>query len=162
MHKFDLRIAENGHCTLSCSESPFGCKIDWYKDMKLLNTSYRNNMADKREEPHITIDLFDTLYILHATKNEEGNYTCTIDNVKAREYSIKVVSMAKMLNQDFIRYSIYLGFILSLTFTCYCAGLCVAWHRRTSFADPMNLNYGKKFHNGGNCERETLLNKDYY
>lgn len=60
---------------------------------------------------------------------------------------------------DFIRYSIYLGFVLSLTFTCYCAGLCVAWHRRASFADPLNINYAKKFSNTdtNDCECEALI-----
>lgn len=68
-------------------------------------------MANKKEEPHITIDSLDTLYILYATKNEEGNYTCTVDNVKACEYFIKVVSMAKMLNQGRLYASIILYYI---------------------------------------------------
>lgn len=62
---------------------------------------------------------------------------------------------------DFIRYSIYLGFVLSLTVTCYCAGLCVAWHRRASFADPYNLNYKhfKKKSDFVDNESESLLNE---
>lgn len=58
----------------------------------------RNNMADKKGEPHITIDEH-FLYILHATKQEEGNYMCTVNDIKSREYFVTVVSMAKILNQ---------------------------------------------------------------
>lgn len=55
-------------------------------------------MADKKGEPHITIDEH-FLYILHATKREEGNYMCTVNDIKSREYFVTVVSMAKILNQ---------------------------------------------------------------
>lgn len=34
---------------------------------------------------------------------------------------------------EFLRHMAYLGFIFSLTFTCYCAGLCVAWRQRHCF-----------------------------
>ncbi|CAH0397545.1 unnamed protein product [Chilo suppressalis] len=138
-----VQMAENGHIALTCTVGGTSPRIKWYKDNNLLNNSYRNNMANK-EEPHLTIDIYNTLYILRATRGEEGNYYCTMNNIKIRKYTIKIVSMAKIHNQDFIRYSIYLGFILSLTFTCYCAGLCVAWHRRGSFADPHNLQYNIK------------------
>ncbi|KAF2901530.1 hypothetical protein ILUMI_04651 [Ignelater luminosus] len=33
----------------------------------------------------------------------------------------------------FFRHMIYLAFVLSLTFTCYCAGLFVTWKKRHTF-----------------------------
>lgn len=40
---------------------------------------------------------------------------------------------------EFVRYSIYLCFVLTISLVCYCTGICVAWNRRSSFADPLNL-----------------------
>lgn len=56
-------------------------------------------MAEKKGEPNIYIDAYNSLYILHASKKEEGTYSCTVNGIKTREYFVTVVSMAKILNQ---------------------------------------------------------------
>lgn len=133
--KMSTHIAEHGHITLSCPEVTLDSKVEWYKNKQLLNSSYRNNI-DSEEEPHLTIDSFNTLYILQATKHEEAIYSCNVDGEKMQKFDVKVVSKSRILNHEFIRYSIYLAFVLSLTLSCYCTGMCVAWHRKSSFADP--------------------------
>lgn len=55
-------------------------------------------MADTENEPHLTIDSYNSLYILHATKNEEGIYTCFVDDKKVQKYSLRIVSKSKLLN----------------------------------------------------------------
>ncbi|XP_013135154.1 PREDICTED: uncharacterized protein LOC106100709 isoform X1 [Papilio polytes] len=133
-------VGENGHLTLNCPEVTMESKVEWYKNNEKLNSSFRNNMAETEKEPHLTIDAYNSLYILQATKEEEGIYTCYVDGKPYQSYCVKVVSKSKLLNQEFFRYSIYLGFVLSLTITCYCAGICVAWHQRNYFADPLYLS----------------------
>lgn len=62
------------------------------------------------EEPHITIDAFNSLYILHATKKEEAVYSCTVDGEKIQKFDIRVVSKSKLLNQGNLNALIrYLG-----------------------------------------------------
>ncbi|KAG7305463.1 hypothetical protein JYU34_009532 [Plutella xylostella] len=136
-YKVTKHIGENSHMILTCPEVGSESTVEWYKNDDQLNSSFRDNMADAETEPCITIDPYNSLYILHATKNEEACYSCVVDGVKMKKFNVIVVSKSKILNQEFIRYSIYLGFVLSLTLTCYCAGICVAWHRRSSFADPL-------------------------
>lgn len=139
-------------------------------------------MAQSVNEPHLTIDAYNALYILHATKTNEGVYSCIVDGKTIQNFSVKVDPKYKFLNQgilfymyilhtytiyfscifalkffftDFIRHSMYLGFVLSLTMTCYCAGICVAWQRRASFADPLNLMRRKR--NYSLDERKRLI-----
>ncbi|XP_032512014.2 uncharacterized protein LOC116766306 isoform X2 [Danaus plexippus] len=137
----DLKhICENDHLNLICPDIEIWSQIQWFKDNVLLNSTFRNNIADSDEEPHLTIDSYGTLYILHATKNEEAIYSCIVNGENMLLCDVRVVSKSRLLNREFIRYSIYLGFVLSLTLSCYCAGILVAWHRRSSFADPFYLN----------------------
>lgn len=38
----NMQIAENGHCTLICTEGALiGSKIKWFKDKETLNSTYR-------------------------------------------------------------------------------------------------------------------------
>lgn len=67
-------------------------------DIGFLNLICRNNMAETEDEPHLTIDSYNSLYILHATKNEEGVYTCFVDNKKVQYYTLRIVSKSKLLN----------------------------------------------------------------
>ncbi|XP_038213265.1 uncharacterized protein LOC119833350 [Zerene cesonia] len=132
--------AESGHITLQCDEILIESQVEWYKDGCRLNSTFRNNLGSTEDEPHIAIDSRNSLYILHASKREEGTYVCFIDGERKQSYKIKVVSMSRLLNQEFFRYSMYLAFVLSLTLVCYCTGIVVAWHRRTSFLDPIFMN----------------------
>ncbi|XP_052737979.1 uncharacterized protein LOC128198036 [Bicyclus anynana] len=132
-------LSENSHLIIVCPELEKESLVKWYKDNEILNSSFRNNMGSGEEEPHLTIDAYNSLYILHATKREEGTYTCIVDGHNMQKSVVIIVSKSRFLNEDFIRFSIYLSFVLSLTLSCYCAGICLAWHRRASFADPLNL-----------------------
>ncbi|XP_073967429.1 uncharacterized protein [Choristoneura fumiferana] len=148
-------VTENGNLILICPDITIESKVNWCKDSKHLNSSFRNNMAESMNEPHLTIDAYNALYILHATKTDEGVYSCIVDGKTIQNFSVKVDPKYRFLNQDFIRHSMYLGFVLSLTMTCYCAGICVAWQRRASFADPLNLMRRK--HNYSFEERKRLI-----
>lgn len=46
-----------------------------------------------------------------------------------------------MLLLAFLRHMMYLAFVLSLTFTCYCAGLVITWKRRHTFKTYRELQY---------------------
>lgn len=59
-------------------------------------------MADSEEEPHLSIDAYNNLYILHATKNEESVYYCKVDGVKIQKFDIRIVAKSKVLNQGSI------------------------------------------------------------
>ncbi|XP_022829284.1 uncharacterized protein LOC111358397 [Spodoptera litura] len=152
------QVEENGHVTLTCTDANPNSELKWFKDTKLLNSLFRNKKCKNEEESsHISVDTNNSLHILHITKKEEGNYSCQSDDKKVQEFEIKVVSKSKLLNQEFIRYSIYLGFVLSLAMACYCAGVCIAFHRRTSFVDPLSKNRKGYEHHRFHCERESLL-----
>lgn len=56
-------------------------------------------MGETQEEPHITIDAYNLLYILHATKKEEAIYTCKVDGIKMQKFNIRIVSKSRLLNQ---------------------------------------------------------------
>lgn len=73
------------------------------------------------------------MYLVDITPNEEGNYTCQADDIKMQQVMLYVVSKSRLLTQELTRHMMYLGFILSLTGTCYCAGLVVTCHRRRNF-----------------------------
>lgn len=59
----------------------------------------RNIFSRREDEPHISIDASNSLHILHISKNEEGNYTCSINGRKVKQFELKVVSKSKLLNQ---------------------------------------------------------------
>lgn len=46
---------------------------------------------------------------------------------------VYVVSKSRLLTNEMARHLMYLGFILALTASCYCAGLIIACHRRDTF-----------------------------
>lgn len=51
------------------------------------------------EEPHITVDTFNTLYLTEVEESEEGNYTCEVDSVRIQLVRVFVVSKSKLLTQ---------------------------------------------------------------
>ncbi|KAJ8727090.1 hypothetical protein PYW08_015487 [Mythimna loreyi] len=157
-HKTIKQVEENSHVTLSCTEAVSNSDLKWFKDAKLLNPVSRNKKNKNEEEPHISISANNSLHISHIRKNEEGNYSCLTNGKTVQVFEVIIVSKSKLLNQEFIRYSIYLGFVLSLAMTCYCAGVYVAWHRRSSFVDPLNINKkGTYEYHRLQREREKLL-----
>lgn len=79
------------------------------------------------------VNSFTTLYLVDVTDNEAGNYTCQVDDIKMQQVIVFVVTKSRLLTNEMIRHLVYLGFILALTGTCYCAGLVITCHRRNNF-----------------------------
>ncbi|KAJ8955048.1 hypothetical protein NQ314_006926 [Rhamnusium bicolor] len=119
-------LPEQSHLTLVCPESSLENTVIWKKRGKVLKPGDASN-------PNLIVDTFNTLYLLDVTDTEAGNYTCQVDDIKMQQVRIFVVSKSRLLTQEFIRHLVYLGFVLSLTGTCYCAGLIVTCHRRKTF-----------------------------
>lgn len=59
----------------------------------------RSILNTREEEPRISIDANNSLHILRISKNEEGNYTCSINGKNVKQFEVKVVSKSKLLNQ---------------------------------------------------------------
>ncbi|KAJ8911092.1 hypothetical protein NQ315_000552 [Exocentrus adspersus] len=119
-------IPENSHLTLVCPESTLENSVVWKSRGKTLKSGDASN-------PHIVVDTFSSLYLLDITEDEAGNYTCEVDDIKMQRIKVFVIPQSRLLTQEFTRHLTYLGFILSLTSTCYCAGLVITWSRRKTF-----------------------------
>lgn len=146
-------LAENSHLTLVCPEYVFTlitiapildcfqnlCRstlenvVVWKRNGRNLAAGESVEPPKPNMEPKITVDTFNTLYLHEVTKNEEGNYTCLVDNIRMQQTIIYVVSKSRLLTQALLRHMMYLGFILSLTLSCYVAGLVITWTRRRKF-----------------------------
>lgn len=85
------------------------------------------------------VDTFNTLYLIDISSSEEGNYTCQVNDIKMQQVMLYVVSKSRLLTKELTRHMMYLGFILSLTGSCYCAGLIVTCHRRRTFKSYKEL-----------------------
>lgn len=125
-------LVENSHLTLVCPESSMENVVVWSKRGKILKPGDVSNS-------HVVVDTFSTLYLLDVTVEESGNYTCDVDDVKMQQVRVFVTSRSRLLTREFIRHLAYLGFILSLTTTCYCAGLIITCHRRKTFKNYEDL-----------------------
>lgn len=51
------------------------------------------------EEPRVTVDTFNTLYLTGVKSTEEGNYTCDVDAVRMQQIRVFIVSKSKLLTQ---------------------------------------------------------------
>lgn len=56
-------------------------------------------MANSEVEPHITIDSYNSVFILNASKYEEGIYKCTIGGENLQVYEVKIISKSNLINQ---------------------------------------------------------------
>ncbi|XP_018568706.1 uncharacterized protein LOC108908986 [Anoplophora glabripennis] len=119
-------LAENSHVTLTCPESTLENEVVWRKRGKVLKPGDLSN-------PHVILNTFSSLYLMDVTPEEAGNYTCEVDDIKMQQVRVYVTPKSRLLTQEFTRHLTYLGFILSLTTTCYCAGLIITCHRRKTF-----------------------------
>nr|XP_023023209.1 uncharacterized protein LOC111511428 [Leptinotarsa decemlineata] len=119
-------LPEKSHLTLVCPESTLENTVTWRKRGKALVPGDSGN-------PHLVVDTFNTLYLLDVTESEEGNYTCQVDDIRMQQVTVHVFSKSRLLTQELVRHLNYLGFVLSLTIPCYCAGLIVTWSRRRNF-----------------------------
>ncbi|KAL2734113.1 uncharacterized protein V1478_003811 [Vespula squamosa] len=124
---------EGAHCAISCPESDLQSQIVWRKDSIVLKQGISRSFRKTDTEARVMVDSFSTLYIIDITKDEEGNYTCYVNNVNMMQMKVIVVSKSKFWTLAFMRHMGYLGFILLLSSFCYCTGLIMACRRRDTF-----------------------------
>ncbi|KAK4886356.1 hypothetical protein RN001_002627 [Aquatica leii] len=132
-YKKSYVLAESTHLTLICPESSIDNVVIWRKNGKVITPGENFQSKNPKEEPRIIVDTFNTLYLHDVTSQEEGNYTCQVDNIRMQQVKVFVVSKSRILTQAFVRHMMYLAFVLSLTFSCYCAGLFITWTKRHTF-----------------------------
>ncbi|KAI4494406.1 hypothetical protein M0802_008898 [Mischocyttarus mexicanus] len=126
-------FSEGAHFAISCPESDQQSQIIWKKDSIILKQGVSRYFRKTDAEARMMVDTFSTLYIIDITKEEEGNYTCYVDNVNMMQIKIIVVSKSKFWTLALLRHMGYLGFILLLTSFCYCTGLIIACKRKSTF-----------------------------
>nr|CAI5846918.1 unnamed protein product [Callosobruchus analis] len=119
-------IPEGSHLTLVCPESTLESTVIWRKKGRALKPGDASN-------PNVIVDTFNTLYLAEVTKEEEGNYTCQVEDIKMQQVKIFVVTKSRLLTNEMGRHMGYLGFVLLLYLTCYCGGLIITWSRRHTF-----------------------------
>ncbi|XP_076176848.1 uncharacterized protein LOC143151520 [Ptiloglossa arizonensis] len=128
-----LVLAEGAYLTVVCPESSLDTQVSWKKDSITLEKGVRGSFRKLDTEVRAIVDAFGTLYLTDVSVNEEGNYSCTVDNVNAMQLKIIVVPKARLLTQEFFRHLGYLGFIFLLCSLCYCSGVIRAYRRRDKF-----------------------------
>nr|CAH7746287.1 unnamed protein product [Callosobruchus chinensis] len=139
-------IPEGSHLALVCPESTLESTVIWRKKNGALKPGDASN-------PNVIVDTFNTLYLAEVTKEEEGNYTCQVDDIKMQQVKVFVVTKSRLLSNEMGRHMGYLGFVLLLYLTCYCGGLIVTWSRRHTFKTYEELAEEHK----EEVEAETLL-----
>uniref|UniRef100_A0A6P7FYK3 Uncharacterized protein LOC114334086 isoform X1 n=1 Tax=Diabrotica virgifera virgifera TaxID=50390 RepID=A0A6P7FYK3_DIAVI len=144
-------LMEKSHLTLVCPESTLDNSVVWRKRGKSLkpgDASYS----------HMYVDSFNILYLVNVTNEEEGNYTCQVDDIQMQRINIFIVKKSKFLSGELTRHMGYLGCILLLTVPCYFAGLTVTWWRRRTFESYEDYMKEKgKIPYEEDDEMETLL-----
>ena len=63
--------------------------VTWLKDGELIMSNAT------RGDPHILVDMFNTLYLVEVTQASEGNYTCFVGNTRMQEVMVYVVTQTK-------------------------------------------------------------------
>ncbi|KAH0955569.1 hypothetical protein HN011_012101 [Eciton burchellii] len=107
-------------------------KVVWKKDALTLKKGI-DWSPDTDEEARVLVDTFSTLYLKDVSENEEGNYTCYVDDVNMMRMKVIVISKARLLSKAFLRHLGYLAFPIFLTSFCYGAGIVMAYRRRDKF-----------------------------
>ncbi|KAL6265452.1 hypothetical protein P5V15_002248 [Pogonomyrmex californicus] len=126
-------LAESAHLAISCPESSTASQVIWKKDTLTLRKGTGQSLRKKDKKARIMVDVFSTLYLTDVSKEEQGNYTCYVDNINMMRLKIIVVSKTRLLTQAFFRHLGYLGFIIFLTSLCYCVGIVIICRHRTKF-----------------------------
>ncbi|XP_069674610.1 netrin receptor unc-5-like [Periplaneta americana] len=117
-------VSQGTHFSLVCPGATLETVITWLKDGELVTSE---------NEPHITIDIFGTLHVAEVSREDEGNYTCFVDNNRVQDAILLTITQTDLFKEGLLRHMAYLGSIFVLSFTCYCAGCFVAWTRRHHF-----------------------------
>ncbi|KAL3265387.1 hypothetical protein HHI36_009593 [Cryptolaemus montrouzieri] len=127
-------LSEGDHLILTCPETSLERKkVVWKKNGKELRGGGAVKAEKPNEEPRIFVDTFGTLQLVGVKSSEEGNYTCTVDDIKMQQVIVFVTKESKLLTKLFLRHLLYLGFVISLTLTCYIGGLIIVCTRRYTF-----------------------------
>ncbi|XP_043253084.1 uncharacterized protein LOC122397761 [Colletes gigas] len=122
-------LAEGAYLTIVCPESSLDTQVSWKKDSITLERGIRRSFRKLDPVARVVVDAFGTLYLIDVSIHEEGNYTCTVDNIKVMQLNVIVVPKVKLLTQEFLRHLGYLGFIFLLCLFCYCSGLVHTYRR---------------------------------
>lgn len=71
--------------------------VIWKRNGRVLNAGESVEPSNLDEEPHITVDTFNTLYLIGVTSAEEGNYTCEVDKIRMQQVKVFIVSKSRLL-----------------------------------------------------------------
>ncbi|CAL1685542.1 unnamed protein product [Lasius platythorax] len=126
-------LAEGAHLAVVCPESSTAAQVIWKKDTLTLKKGTGQSFRKKDKETRVMVDTFSTLYLIEVSKEEQGNYTCYVDNINMMRLKVIVISKTRFLTQAFLRHLSYLGVIIFLTSICYCAGIVITCRQRDKF-----------------------------
>ncbi|XP_024891261.1 uncharacterized protein LOC112467042, partial [Temnothorax curvispinosus] len=117
-------LAEGAHLAVSCPEyitsytfkyknwkrttylqyrSSTASQVIWKKDTLTLKKGMGQSFRKKDKEARVMVDTFSTLYLTDVSKEEQGNYTCYVDNINMMRLKIIVVSKTRLLTQGILR-----------------------------------------------------------
>ncbi|XP_014474495.1 PREDICTED: uncharacterized protein LOC106744334 [Dinoponera quadriceps] len=92
-------LAEGAHLAIICPDSSIESQIVWRKDSLVLKRGTGQSFRKKDEEARVIVDTFSTLYLIDVSKEEQGNYTCYVDNIKMMRAKIIVVTKTRLLTR---------------------------------------------------------------
>lgn len=74
--------------------------VIWRRNGKVL----QRGKTDVKEgtEPHVYVDTFNTLYLIDVSSDDEGNYTCQVDDTRMQQVRVFVVSKTRLLTKGAI------------------------------------------------------------
>ena len=73
--------------------------VTWRRNGKVLKPGAGIELFESETQPKILVDTFNTLYLHDVAKEQEGNYTCFVDDVRMQQVVIFVVSKSKLLTE---------------------------------------------------------------
>ncbi|XP_012055090.1 PREDICTED: uncharacterized protein LOC105618160 [Atta cephalotes] len=96
-------LAEGAHLTITCPESTIETQVIWKKDALTLKKGTAQSFRQKDREARVMVDTFSTLYLKDVSQQEQGNYTCYVNNINMMRMKIIVVSKTRLLTQGILR-----------------------------------------------------------
>ncbi|KYQ57047.1 hypothetical protein ALC60_04035 [Trachymyrmex zeteki] len=98
-------LAESAHLAVTCPESTIESQVIWKKDALTLKKGTAQSFRQKDKEARVMVDNFSTLYLSDVSEEEQGNYTCYVNNINMMRMKIIVVSKTRLLTQDLVAIS---------------------------------------------------------
>ncbi|XP_049863062.1 uncharacterized protein LOC126356264 [Schistocerca gregaria] len=126
-------LKEGAYISLPCPGVNASTAVMWKKDNKEIAQEINEETDLEKENPHIAIDSYGTLYISEAAENDSGRYTCFADKNKVQEITVNVITDTKEIIQYMLQHMTYLLFIFLLCSIFYCAGIFIACSNRHQF-----------------------------